>query len=133
MKLEVITACVPYRVPFADTDASGRLYWGALFRIFSEAEAALWRHLDVIDDYAMLPRAHVEANYLKAMAFDDELDVHATVEAVGSTSVTVSFRIERAGIDIANGSVVAVHVDEAGVPIPVPSALRSRTQQQNRP
>lgn len=112
-----------YRVAFADTDASGRLYWGAMFRIFEEAEAELWRSLDALDVYVLLPRAHAEAQYRRAMRFDDRLQVTATLTRIGRTSVDVTFGVTRDGEAIASGMTTAVWVDEAGTPLAISGRL----------
>jgi acyl-CoA thioesterase FadM len=114
---------VPYRVSFGDTDASGRLYWGAIFRIFEAAETELWRSLDAMDLYGFLPRAHAEADYPKAMQFDDQLEVTAELVRAGRTSVELAFRAERAGENVGTGRTVAVWVDAAGQPRPLAERL----------
>lgn len=107
---------VPYRVAFGDTDASGRLYWGAMFRIFERAETELWRSIGLFDVYGFLPRVRAEAEYPKAMQFDDELDVTAEIVRVGRSSVEIEFLVERAGEVVGRGRTVAVWVDEHGKP-----------------
>jgi YbgC/YbaW family acyl-CoA thioester hydrolase len=107
---------VPYRVAFGDTDASGRLYWGAMFRIFERAETELWRSLDALDVYGRIPRVHAEADYPQPMEFDDQLDVTAEIIRLGRTSVELGFHVERAGESVGRGKAVAVYVDETGKP-----------------
>lgn len=114
---------VPYRVAFGDTDASGRLYWGAMFRIFEVAETELWRTLDAFDIYGHLPRAHAEADYPKPMQFDDQLSVAAEIVRLGHTSVEVAFHVEREGEVVGRGRTVAVWVDDAGTPQPLAERL----------
>jgi acyl-CoA thioesterase FadM len=116
---------VPYRVAFGDTDASGRLYWGAMFRIFEAAETELWRRLDALDVYGFLPRAHAEADYPRPMKFDDQLAVGAELVRLGRTSVEVAFDVERAGDLVGRGRTIAVWVDAAGKPQPIAERLES--------
>lgn len=122
-----MTVTVPYRVTFGDTDASGRIHWGAIFRIFEQAERELWRSIGAIDMYGQVPRVHAEADYLAAMAFDDELDVEARFAAVGNTSAEIRFRIVRDGEEIGRGVAVVVWVDEHGKPQPLGERLRGVT------
>ena len=107
---------VPYRVAFGDTDVSGRLYWGAMFRIFERAETELWRSIGAFDVYGHLPRVQAQAEYPRAMQFDDELDVTAEVVRVGRSSVEIAFHVERGGETVGRGSTVAVWVDDEGNP-----------------
>lgn len=107
---------VPYRVAFGDTDASGRLYWGAMFRIFERAETELWRSIGAFDVYGRLPRVRAEAEYPKAMQFDDELDVTAEIVRVGTSSVDIEFLVERAEEVVGRGRTTAVWVDDEGRP-----------------
>jgi acyl-CoA thioesterase FadM len=118
-----VSVRVPYRVSFGDTDASGRIHWGAMFRIFEQAERELWRSIGAIDMYGQVPRVHAEADYLAAMAFDDQLDVVAWFEKVGRTSAEIRFRIEREGAEIGRGGAVVVWVDENGKPRPLGERL----------
>lgn len=118
-------AVVTYRVAFGDTDASGRLYWGAMFRIFELAETELWRQLDALDVYDRLPRVHAEADYPSAMKFDDELLVSARLSTIGRTSVEIVFEVDRRGEMVGRGKAVAVWVDESGRPRPLKERLES--------
>jgi YbgC/YbaW family acyl-CoA thioester hydrolase len=117
---------VPYRVAFGDTDASGRLYWGAMFRIFEVAETELWRSLGAFDVYSFLPRVHAEADYPKRMQFDDELEVAAEIVHLGRTSVEIAFHVERDGEAVGRGRTVAVWVDVEGTPQPLAERLEKR-------
>ena len=113
---------VPYRVMFGDTDKSGRLYWGAMFRIFEAAECELWKSIDAGDVYGWLPRVHAEADYTKAMEFDDQLMVTARLDRIGTTSAEVGFLVECEGVEVGSGKAVVVWVDAEGKP----QSLRER-------
>lgn len=117
---------VPYRVAFGDTDASGRLYWGAIFRIFEVAETELWRSLGAFDVYGFLPRVHAEADYPKPMQFDDELEVAAEIVHLGRTSVEIAFHVERDAEVVGRGRAVAVWVDADGSPQPLAERMEKR-------
>lgn len=123
---------VPYRVAFGDTDASGRLYWGAMFRIFEAAETELWRAIGAFDVYGLLPRVHAEADYPKAMQFDDELLVSAEITRVGRTSVEIGFDVDRSGDLVGRGKTVAVWVNEEGTPQPLGERLAALERSEKR-
>jgi YbgC/YbaW family acyl-CoA thioester hydrolase len=115
-------ATVEIRVRWADTDTSGRVYFGTVFQFFEQAEVELWRALGAIDLFARLPRVHAEADYLRPLLFDDTITVSAAIERLGSTSVTLTFEITRGSERTCTGRVVAVHVPDTphGAPRPLP-------------
>ena len=90
------------RVGWIDTDAGGRIHFTVAFRWAEAAETGLYRKLGLLDegrgDY---PRRHVEADYLRVLRFDDEVEVRIRVESVGRTSITVRVggRARRRGRD----------------------------------
>ena len=109
-------ASVPYRIQIGDTDASGRIHWGSVFGMFELAEVALWRSLGQMELYLELPRISANVSYRRALAFDNEVIVHARLERLGETSLTIGFRISLTGEEAVTASVTAVHVDDQGQP-----------------
>lgn len=83
------------RVSFADVDSSQRIHFTAMFRYFEVAEHELMRSLG--QPYATMlyesafPRVHLECDFRGAVLYDDQLDVEARVERVGTSSWTVAF------------------------------------------
>jgi acyl-CoA thioester hydrolase len=117
------------RVAWVDTDASGIIHYTAALRYFEVAEHALMRALFAGgrpgNGPFLLPRVHVEADYLAPLRYADEFDCTARVTAVGGSSVTYGFDIQRIdGVACIRGKIVAVACDLAGRPIPLPTALR---------
>ena len=67
------------RVAWVDTDAGGRIHFTAAFRWAELAETALIRRLGLIDEtWGDYPRRKVEAEYLKVLRFEDEIEDPAT-------------------------------------------------------
>ena len=88
------------RVPFVDIDSSQRIHFTALFRYFEIAEHTLMRaigqpYATMLDEVAY-PRVSLTCDIKRAIVFDDQIDVTAAVERVGSSSWTVAFTVRAA-------------------------------------
>jgi YbgC/YbaW family acyl-CoA thioester hydrolase len=114
------------RVAWVDTDAGGRIHFTAVFRYAEAAETELARELGLLDGWGSYPRRRVEADYLRVLVFDDEVEVRLAVERVGRTSITYAWTITRDGEVCVEGRHTAVHVDAEGRPAELPSELRAR-------
>ncbi|HEX8995475.1 MAG TPA: thioesterase family protein [Ktedonobacterales bacterium] len=127
-------ATIRIRVPFVDVDTSNRIHYTAVMRYWEVAEHTLMRSIGFPYATALrevaFPRVHVSADFRGAILFDDELDVEARVERVGSSSWTVAFAARRAseGADapaLANGRMTIVAMDPATErAMPLPEELR---------
>jgi YbgC/YbaW family acyl-CoA thioester hydrolase len=112
------------RVAWIETDAGGRIHFSNAFRWVEVAEIGLMRRLGMLEDWADYPRRHVEADFHRVLRFEDEFDVRLRVEAVGRTSITYAWTIEREGEVYISGRHTVVNVDRDGRPEPVPDELR---------
>ncbi len=114
------------RVAWVDTDAGGRIHFTSAFRWAEEAETELMRRVGVLgEQWGSFPRRKVEAEYLKVLRFDDEIEVRLRVENVGRTSVTYAWAIAKDGDPHVKGRHTVVHVDAEGRPAPLDDALRA--------
>jgi YbgC/YbaW family acyl-CoA thioester hydrolase len=114
------------RVAWVDTDAGGRIHFTAAFRWAELAETALIRRLGVLDEgWGDYPRRRVEAEYLKVLRFEDEIEIRLRVEKVGRTSVTYSWTITKDGDPHIKGRHTVVHVDGEGHPEPLADTVRA--------
>ena len=124
------------RVSFADVDSSQRIHFTAMFRYFEIAEHELMRAIG--QPYATMlyesafPRVHLECDFRGAVLYDDQLDVEARVDRVGTSSWTVAFTARHAEVPetrrgatpgqvVAEGkmTIVAMHAEtERSQPIP---------------
>ncbi len=107
------------RVAWVDTDAGGRIHFTAAFRWAELAETSIRRKLGLLDTWGSYPRRRVEAEFLKVLVFEDEIEVRIRPERLGQTSITWGFEITRNGELCVRGSMVVVHVDRDGRPIPL--------------
>jgi acyl-CoA thioester hydrolase len=103
------------RVEFRDTDAAGIVHFSAFFFWMESAEHELLRAAGVpvvernpagID--ASWPRVSATCDYLSAVRFGEEIEIAASVEKIGRTSVTYGFKFHHAGVPVARGRIVAV-------------------------
>ena len=83
------------------------------------------RRLGLLDGWGNYPRRHVEADYLKVLVFEDDVEVRLWVERVGTTSITYAWNIVKAGEVFVQGKHTVVHVDEEGQASELPEALRA--------
>jgi YbgC/YbaW family acyl-CoA thioester hydrolase len=114
------------RVAWVDTDAGGRIHFTAAFRWAEAAETALMRRLGLLSpEWGDFPRRKVEAEYLKVLRFEDEIEIRLRVENVGRTSVTYAWTIAKEGEAYIKGRHTVVHVDTEGHPEPLADELRA--------
>ena len=113
------------RVAWVDTDAGGRIHFTAAFRWAEMAETGMRRKLGLLDEWGSYPRRRVEAEFLKVLVFEDEIEVRIRPERLGGTSITWAFEIARDRELCVQGTLVVVHVDDEGRPAPLTDAERA--------
>jgi YbgC/YbaW family acyl-CoA thioester hydrolase len=114
------------RVAWVDTDAGGRIHFTAAFRWAEAAETALMRRLGLLDaGWGDYPRRRAEADYLRVLRFEDEIEIRLRVENVGRTSVTYAWTITKDGEPHIKGRHTVVHVDAEGRPELLSDAVRA--------
>ena len=124
------------RVPFVDTDATGRIHFTSMFRNFEAAENEFrralgfpygqWREAGI-----SFPRVHAECDYAGAVNFDDVLRIEVTVERVGRASYTLAFDVSVGSQAVARGKLVIACMDKqtqraTALPEEFAAALRKR-------
>ena len=113
------------RVAWVDTDAGGRIHFTAAFRWAEMAETGIRRKLGLLEEWGDYPRRRVEAEFLKVLVFEDEIEVSIRPERLGETSITWAFEITRDGELCVKGVLVVVHVDDQGRPAPLTEKERA--------
>ena len=113
------------RVAWVDTDAGGRIHFTAAFRWAEKAETGLARKLGLLDRWGSYPRRRVEAEFLKVLVFEDEIEVRIRVERVGRTSITYAWEIAKDGEPYVVGGHTVVFVDGEGRPEPLTDEIRA--------
>lgn len=123
---------VPFEILWGDADPSGWIYYAAALRYIAEAEAKLYRKVGMMTNHMMEkgfanPRVHLSVNYITPFKVHDEGLIHAWIEKVGTSSVTMAFEltdINNSNIYI-KGELVTVIVDIVSEKaIPIPNELR---------
>lgn len=93
-----------YRVPYADTDQMGVVYYANYLVLFERARNELMRATGYTykrceEEGWMLPVVHAELNYRKPAKYDDLLEISAWVSAQKGVRIEISCEVKRKGED----------------------------------
>lgn len=120
-------------VRFSQVDAAGIIYFSRMFEMCHDAyegwmaAAGMPLGSELSAQGWLLPLVHADADYVAPCRLGDELSIHVAVERVGTSSITLRFRV--AGADGGHRATVRhVHttIDAASFATrPLPEALRS--------
>ena len=93
-----------YRVPYADTDMMGVVYYANYLVIFERARNELMRAMGYTykqceADGFMLPVIHAELDYKRSAKYDDLLEVRAYVKSMKGVRIEIACEIRRKGED----------------------------------
>ena len=95
---------IDYRVPYADTDKMGVVYYANYLVLFERARSELMRacgysYRECEDDGVMMPVIHAEADYRSPAHYEDLLEISAWVSAMKGVRMEVSCEVRRKGED----------------------------------
>jgi len=93
-----------YRVPYADTDQMGVVYYGNYLTLFERSRNELMRacgytYKKCEEEGWMLPVIHAEVNYHSPAHYDDLLEVTAYVQAQKGVRLEIACEVRRKGED----------------------------------
>ena len=93
-----------YRVPYADTDQMGVVYYGNYLTLFERSRNELMRSCGYTykkceEEGWMLPVIHAEVNYHSPAHYDDLLEVTAYVQAQKGVRLEIACEVRRKGED----------------------------------
>ena len=95
---------IEYRVPYADTDMMGVVYYGNDLTMFERARNELMRaggytYKDCEADGFALPVTHAEVDYRRSAKYDDLLEIKAFVKAQRGVRLEIGCEVRRKGED----------------------------------
>jgi acyl-CoA thioester hydrolase len=117
-------------VRYAECDRQGHVFNSHYFAYFDVALTELWRaaigYYDLMTERGVdLVVAEAHARYMRGARFDDEIDIEAAIERLGTTGITTRFRVLRAESLLVDGRLRHVCVDAAALTsMPIPDWLR---------
>ena len=93
-----------YRVPYADTDQMGVVYYGNYLTLFERARNELMRacgytYRECEAEGWMLPVIHAELDYKSPAKYDDLLEVTAYVQSAKGVRLEIACEVRRKGED----------------------------------
>ena len=91
-----------YRVPYADTDQMGVVYYGNYLTLFERARNELMRacgytYRECEAEGWMLPVIHAELDYKSPAKYDDLLEVTAYVQEAKGVRIEIACEVRRKG------------------------------------
>lgn len=102
MTTEERRVTMEYRVPYADTDQMGVVYYGNYLTIFERARNELMRSRGYTykryeEEGWMLPVVHAEVDYRRPAKYDDLLEVTAWVKEQRGVRIEIACEVRRKG------------------------------------
>ena len=124
----------PVRVYYEDTDMGGVVYHANYLRFIERARSEWVRQLGN-DQNAMREAGivwvvrRIEADYIAAARFEDELEVETTVSGLTGARLTMDQVVRRGETEIFRARVTAVCMTKEGRPVRLPAEIRAWLQQ----
>ncbi len=124
MKNEVVL-----RVPYADTDQMGMVYYANYLIYFERGRTELLRDLglayrDLEAKGIYIPVIEASCNYISPARYDDELMVLTTVSSLGAASIEFSYEILKGGKRITTGKTRHPIVNKEFRPMRMPEEIK---------
>ncbi len=95
---------IDYRVPYADTDQMGVVYYANYLVLFERARNELMRecgysYKECESEGWALPVTHAECDYKGSAHYDDQLEISAWVQAQKGVRIEIACEVRRKGED----------------------------------
>jgi acyl-CoA thioester hydrolase len=122
---------IEYRVPYADTDQMGAVYYANYLTLFERARNELMRacgytYRECEQEGWMLPVTHAEVDYRSSAKYDDLLEITAYVSKMKGVRIEIACEVRRKGEErlLASGFTRHAFVSTADFrPCPPPQRL----------
>ncbi len=116
------------KIRLRDTDATGVIYFTEQMRLALEVLEELFSLKDMLEGSFLLPVVHAEADYFSPLRVGDEVDITPSVQKIGTSSFTLSYRFWDTHREKEAGCVTIVHVAisrDTKTAIPLPAVVLS--------
>lgn len=127
------------RVPYADTDAMGHVYYANYYRYFEAGRNEWMRTLDFpykqFEELGyIVPVAESHCQYRDRVFYDDLVEVWTRAELKGRARFRFDYVLKRQGEDkvLAEGYTVHAVLTDRGKPVRVPSLLGEMLEKVNQ-
>ena len=123
-------AVIEYRVPYADTDQMGVVYYANYLIYFEMSRAELMRnggcsYTEFEREGFALPVIEAVCRYKSSAHYEDLLEVHAKVVEAHGVRVKIECRVMRGEELLAEGYTWHVCVNSSGRPVALPQKLKA--------
>lgn len=121
---------IQYRVPYADTDQMGVVYYANYLVYFERLRTELLReskasYKDIEESGVMLPVIEAVCKYKKPAGYDDLLEISGWVEEIRGPKVKICCQVHKAGELLAEGHTIHACVDtKTRRPVRPPKSLK---------
>lgn len=130
------TFSIPVRVYYEDTDAGGVVYYANYLRFMERARTEWLRDLGFeqdelsAEDGVVFAVRHANLEFVKAVRFNEKLQVTAEVVKLGKASITFNQKIMRDDELVCSGELRLACVDARSfTPKPVPRVIAEKLKQ----
>ncbi|WP_299943674.1 tol-pal system-associated acyl-CoA thioesterase [uncultured Ruegeria sp.] len=120
----------PVRVYYEDTDMGGVVYHANYLKFIERARSDWVRKLG--NDQNVMREAgivwvvrRIEADYLAAARFEDELVVETEMTSISGARLTMSQLVKRGEAEVFRAEVTAVCMNKQGRPVRLPAEIRA--------
>jgi len=123
------SASIKYRVPYADTDMMGVVYYGNYLTLFERCRNELMRitgtsYQQMESEGAMLPVIEAHVDYKRPAKYDDDLTVTGWLEYASGVKMRIRCIVERGNELLASGYTVHACISsKTHRPVRVPQYL----------
>ncbi len=116
------------RARYAETDASGIVYYNSYLLYFEVGRVEMFRELGLSYD-ARLPIVETRIRYHAPARFDELLEIHSFVEELRTRAFRIGCRVHRVDASgdselLAEGHTAMVTTDEERKPVALPEPVR---------
>ena len=120
---------IPYRVPYADTDKMGIVYYANYFVYFERIRNEMIRrgefsYKELEEKGYYLPVVEAHSEYLLPARYDDLLDIYGWFVSQKGSRIRIDYEIKRENTLLVEGYTVHAVVDGSGRPRRVPDILQ---------